>query len=273
LLATASALTPLVATTASAAQSAQDYNSRQADPGYYNGQYNDQQPPPPPQGNYSQQPSPYGSGQYGQGQYEQPPPNEYQQPNGYAQPNDAYQQPNYQGYYNGQPPPPPPPGGYGPPPGQAEPPPPGGQAYDERAQQADQVYAQQYQDWAARYCVDQRNNNVAAGAVIGGVFGALLGAGVAGRHSRGAGAAIGGALGAGTGAAVGASQSNSYCPPGYVLRAGAPPFAYAGPYYGGPYYGGPGWYNPWVWYGGRWTYYPYRSWYWHRHGYGPGWRR
>ena len=52
---------------------------------------------------------------------------------------------------------------------------------------------------------------------------------------------------------------------GRFLRAGAPPFY--GP--GGPavvVYDQPGWYNPWLWYDGRWIYrpYPYHR-YWHDH--------
>jgi hypothetical protein len=115
--------------------------------------------------------------------------------------------------------------------------------------------------------------------VIGGAMGAILGAGVAGHGSHGAGAAIGGALGATTGAVVGSnSGAGAACPPGYVVRSGAPAFAYAPP----PAYAyayppeviyGPAWYNPWIWSGGAWVYRPYRDWYWRNGAYwAPGYR-
>jgi len=207
-----------------------------------------------------------------------------------AQPAQGY---DNQGQYDNSNPPPPPPDQYGgqnggqgngqygpdqdvPPQGQYAPPPPGyqdnGASYDNRAQQDDRAYGQRYSQWAAQYCVDRRNNNTAAGAIIGGVFGAVLGAGIAGPRNAGAGALVGGALGAGTGAAIGSSSSaGAGCPPGYVIRAGAPAFYYGG--YGPGVVYAPAWYRPWVWSGGRWTYYPYRSWYWsHRSYWRPGWR-
>jgi hypothetical protein len=105
--------------------------------------------------------------------------------------------------------------------------------------------------------------------VIGGVLGAALGAGLSGGR---AGATIaGGAIGAGTGAAVaGSSGPGGGCPPGYAIRAGAPVFYYGGPVYPGVLYA-PGWYNPWVFVNGGWTYRPYRAWYYHR-GYGRPYR-
>lgn len=161
--------------------------------------------------------------------------------------------------------PPAPPAYSAPPPGQYAPPPPGadtpGAVYDPRAQTYDRDYAQHYSEWAAQNCIDQRNNTI-AGAAIGGVMGAILGAGAAGRHEQGAGAVIGGALGATAGAAIGAG-SGPTCPPGYVARDGAPGFVYGPPAYG------PGWYNPWVWTGGVWVYRPYRYWYWHNRPYWP----
>lgn len=161
-----------------------------------------------------------------------------------------------------------------PPAGQYAPPPPGYQsgsaAYDDQAQQADRAYADAYSRWAAQYCVDQHNNNTAAGAIIGGVLGAAIGAGVA--HHAGTGALIGGAVGAGAGAAVGASTPAYGCPPGYVVAAGAPPFVYSGPYWGPAVTWAPAWYQPWVWVNGHWVYYPYRYWYWwHRAYWRPGW--
>ncbi len=166
----------------------------------------------------------------------------------------------------------------GPPQGQYAPPPPGyddqgGATYDDRSQQTDQDYGQRYAAWADQNCIDRRNNNTAAGAIIGGVLGAVVGSSIAGRRDRGGGAIVGGALGAGTGAAIGSSSSGGGgCPPGYLVRGGAPAFAYGG-YGPGVVYAGPSWYNPWVWAGGRWAYRPYRSWYWnHRSYWRPGWR-
>ena len=105
--------------------------------------------------------------------------------------------------------------------------------------------------------MDQRTGNTAAGAIVGGALGAIAGAALTGGHSSGA--LAGGAVGALTGAAVGSSEPTS-CPPGYVVRAGAPVFAYAGPAYDPGL--APAWYQPWVWVGDRWVYYPYRYAYW-----------
>jgi hypothetical protein len=101
------------------------------------------------------------------------------------------------------------------------------------------------------------------GAIVGGAFG--------GRHAGGA-AAFGAVAGAGTGAAIAASQNNATspgCPPGYVVRGGAPAYPYT---YPGYYYAAPGWYQPWVFVGGTWAYrpYPYHSWYYHTYRGGPG---
>jgi hypothetical protein len=190
-------------------------------------------------------------------------------------------------------PPPPPPPGYGapptsgpsdygprdagryvaPPPGQYAPPPPGyerpGAVYDDGAQRADRDYADRYSRWAQEYCIDRRNNNTAAGAIIGGILGAVVGSNVSGRHSKTGGSIIGGALGATAGAAIGASSAESAdCPPGYYIRSGAPRFAY-----GPPVEYGPSWYNPWFFEGGIWLYRPYRYWYWTHDSYWrPDWR-
>ena len=158
----------------------------------------------------------------------------------------------------------------GPPSGQYAPPPDDAYAnstYDDRAQQRDQAYADSYSRWADRYCVQQRQNDAAAGAVVGGVLGALLGSGIAGRGNHTGGAIVGGAVGATAGAAIGAnSGSQSSCPQGYVVTNDAPAFYYQGytPVYG------PSWYNPWIFVGGRWTYRPYRAWYYNHPSY---WRR
>jgi hypothetical protein len=201
----------------------------------------------------------------------------------------AAAQGQYQGQSGGYSNPPPPPGnGYGPPPGNgygpppsggpgdeappqgqyAEPPPgydQGGGEYADQEQQQDAGYADAYGRWAATNCVNQANNT-AAGALIGGILGAGIGAAVS--RNPGRGAAIGGAIGLGTGAVAGASYGAGACPPGYAMAAGAPVFAYPG------YVAwAPGWYRPWVWAGGRWSYHPYRDWYWNHNSYWrPGWR-
>ena len=153
------------------------------------------------------------------------------------------------------------------------PPPPGYQAGPDAAQQAsqDQQYAAYAQQWAQAYCV-KAHADTGTGAVIGGAIGALLGSGIAGRHDRAGGAILGAGVGALGGAAV-ASGTNSNatspgCPPGFVVRGGAPAFAYGGPNY---YYAAPGWYHPWVFYGGVWTYrpYPYHAWYYRHYRWGP----
>jgi hypothetical protein len=160
-----------------------------------------------------------------------------------------------------------------PPSGQYAPPPPGyeqqGAVYDDRAQRYDREYADRYSQWAARYCVDRRNNNTAAGAIIGGILGAVVGSNVSGRHSKTGGSIIGGALGATAGAAIGSNSANSPdCPPGYYIRAGAPGFYYAPPGYGPPPVAyAPDWYNPWFFEGGVWLYRPYRYWYWSHNDY------
>ena len=156
--------------------------------------------------------------------------------------------------------------------GDSDVPPPEG--YDERyrgydqsgaARDEDRRYAESVQRWSAENCIDRRRDNQAAGAVIGGVLGAIVGSNVAGRGNRTAGAVFGGAAGAMAGASIGASSTSPGCPPGYAVRAGAP--AFVGPVFVGGYgYAAPPGYRPWVWYGGRWVYrpYPYHR-YWYRY--------
>jgi hypothetical protein len=144
------------------------------------------------------------------------------------------------------------------PPAQAAPDP-GGMAY----QQAYADYRAQYAQWADRNCVTNHANNIAAGAIIGGVAGALMFGSVAGWAARGAWVLFGGSLGLGLGAAVGASSNAPGCPTGYGVRSGAPPFYYGGPAYsyGQPYapapYAPQPYYRPanggWVWDGYRWV--------------------
>jgi len=167
------------------------------------------------------------------------------------------------------------------------PPPPGYQPGPADQDVRDQRYAVTAETWARDNCVKARNNT-ATGAVIGGVLGALLGNGLAGRHDRGAGTFAGAALGAVGGAAVGNSSSGDTspgCPPGFVVRREATVYTYAEPDYE---YAAPGWYRPWVFVGNTWAYrpYPYHNWYYRTyrpyyghygygrpHGYGRGpWR-
>ncbi len=61
-------------------------------------------------------------------------------------------------------------------------------------------------------------NNAAAGALIGGVAGALLGNAVSGRRKEG-GTIIGGVTGALAGAAIGGGTGVEPCPQGYAYRA------------------------------------------------------
>lgn len=248
-------------------------------PPYQSGPYGEPGSPP----SYQGQPAPgdqgYGDQGPGYGPEQGPPP-------GYGQ--EQGPPPGYgaQGPANGEEPGPPP--GYAdneppaPPPGydgtQLPPPPPGYQGGPETDQQdlQDRAYAEYAEQWAQQNCV-KAHGNPAAGAAIGGLLGALIGAGVAGPGSRGAGAFVGGAIGAAGGAAIaGSTDSNETspgCPPGYVVQDGAPQF-----YYGAPYlYAAPGWYRPWVFWGDRWVYrpYPYHVWYYnhyYRGGRG-GWRR
>ena len=229
--------------------------------------------------------------QYQGGPYDQPPPPDqgyqgyqgdqrYQGDEGYQ----GYQgDPRYQGdqgSYN-EPPPPPQQGYQG---GPYNVPPPQGYSADDRAydqsqaaRAADDRYSYAAEQWAAANCIAEHQNSTAAGAVIGGILGAIAGGAIAGPYDRGAGIVAGGALGAVTGGAIGSAQAsqNPNCPPGYALREGSPAF-YPGPIYGGVVYAAPGWYDPWVWYGGHWIYRPYpyhRYWSEHEHGYAHGYER
>jgi hypothetical protein len=200
---------------------------------------------------------PYGGPPSYQG-YNQPPPDDNYGP----PPNGADR-----GYDNG------PPGSYDdqPPPGYngaAPPPPPPG--YDQSAQnyqqqqqqQQDERYASYAERWAQDNCV-RSHADVGGGAVVGGLIGALIGSGVAAHGHRTGGALAGAAIGAFGGAAIAAGsdsgETSPGCPPGYVVRSGAPEWGYAGSYY----YAAPEWYRPWVMWDGRWTYrpYPYHVWY------------
>lgn len=76
-------------------------------------------------------------------------------------------------------------------------------------------------------CERARNNNTVAGALIGGIAGAVLGSHSAARRHRGDGTALGAAVGAAAGGAIGRSstrcnqvQEGSYDPYGYNNRYG-----------------------------------------------------
>jgi hypothetical protein len=72
-----------------------------------------------------------------------------------------------------------------------------------------------------RGCVEANHANRAAGTVIGGVLGAVIGSNVAGHGARTGGALVGGATGALAGNAI--ARSNDHpCPQGYVYE-GPPP--------------------------------------------------
>jgi len=234
-------VSPLAVTTASAQDQSQYPSSQSQYPSQ--GQY-------PPQG----QPS-AGDGQqpdYNGGQGYGPPP--------------AYSQGYDPNQYGGAPPPPPPPGYNG---DQPPPPPPGyNPSQDSAAQQAqDAQFAAQAQAWAQANCV-KAHGNAGEGALLGGLFGAVIGSGLAGRGSHGEGALAGAAVGAAGGAVIasntGSNATSPGCPPGYVLRDGAAPLYY-GPAFA---YAAPGWYHPWVYYGGAWVFrpYPYHVYY-YRHYY------
>lgn len=249
---------------------AQSYNQPPPD---YNGgpppDYNNNNGPPP---DYNSGP-PAGYDDRGDPAYTPPSPN---------YPNDAAP-PNYNGANNGPPPDynGPPPSDYADraPPGydssRPPPPPPGYNGGGDAAQRAqDQRYADYAERWAEDNCVKARGD-VAGGAFIGGLFGALIGAGVSGGRGGGAlaGAAIGGTTGAVIASSSGGGATSPGCPRGYVVRDDAPEFAFGG----GPYfYAAPGWYDPWVWGDDRWIYrpYPYHVWYYQHYSRGGGrdWR-
>ncbi|HEX7857441.1 MAG TPA: glycine zipper 2TM domain-containing protein [Sphingobium sp.] len=262
-------LSPVV-TSAALAQPSDGYQGDTPPPGY------DNSPPP----GYNGAPSPnYSNAPPQQGYYNSPPPQQQQgynnapqgyngAPQGYAGDQQAYDQAPPSGYDGTRPPPPPP--GYQPTPA------------DLAQQQRDERYAYDAEMWARNNCV-KSHSNAGAGAVIGGIFGAILGNGLSGRHDRGAGTLAGAAVGAVGGAAIGGStggQTSPGCPPGYVVRNGAPSYAYDTAYYSDYYYAAPDWYRPWVFVGGNWNYrpYPYHSYYYrtyrpyHAYGWGRGGR-
>ncbi|NBC37456.1 hypothetical protein GTZ99_12945 [Novosphingobium sp. FSY-8] len=147
---------------------------------------------------------------------------------------------------------------------QLPPPPPGYAPSDQdQAQRAmDLQYAREAQRWARDNCVKSKGDT-AAGALVGGILGAIVGGGLAGRGDRGGGMAAGAVIGAVGGAAVASSsgrETSPGCPPGYVTRRDAPEYAYEP---AGYYYAAPSWYRPWVFVDGYWSYrpYPYHAYY------------
>ncbi len=93
--------------------------------------------------------------------------------------------------------------------------------------------AQQYRDYHDDHVANQeqcqraRNGNTAAGAVFGGLLGAILGSQVSGSGHRGDGSVVGGVVGAATGAAI--ANSNSRC--AQTAQGGYDPYGerYPGP--------------------------------------------
>ena len=75
-------------------------------------------------------------------------------------------------------------------------------------------------------CERQEQSDRAAGTVVGGVAGALLGSAIAGRGSHTEGAVVGGVAGAVAGNELSAGQP---CPPGYYERPTSAPLPEAGP--------------------------------------------
>lgn len=153
-----------------------------------------------------------------------------------AEPASQYQSPPAPQYQS----PPPPQGQYAPP------------LTANTAEYNNWLYQQTLHDYRARYalwlaetqapppahwaydCESHRSGNIAAGAIFGGVAGALLGASLAGWAARGAWALFGGSVGLTAGAAIGASATPAYCQGGYA--GGGPGYYHAGPAYGPPAY-------------------------------------
>jgi hypothetical protein len=122
------------------------------------------------------------------------------------------------------------------------------------------AYANAAQNWAQANCV-KSHGDIGAGAVIGGIFGAIVGSSFGGRHDHGDGAVAGAIIGSVGGAAIAASDEGTRtsvgCPPGYVLRQGGVSFSTVS--YGVAPLAFVAGYNPWFWVGNRWTYRPYAN--------------
>ena len=234
------------------------------------------QPPPPDQGGYNNDNPGAGYGDSGRYQGDNNDNGRYDQnDNGGRYQGDNGYQGDYRGdqaYDDNNPPPPPAPPDYD---GTRLPPPPPGYQGPPESYQTDlqdRMYAERAEEWARENCV-RAHGDPAAGAVVGGIIGALIGSGVAAGGHRTTGAIVGGAIGAAGGAAIAGStdthETSPGCPPGYVARGGAPEFYAASDYF----YAAPGWYRPWVYYGDEWVYrpYPYHVWYYNRYYRGRHW--
>ena len=110
-------------------------------------------------------------------------------------------------------------------------------------------------------CTDRIHDNGAAGAVLGGIAGALLGSNVAHHGGRTGGALIGAAAGAALGSNIARSSTKQSCrPPEYRASYGAGDYApapYSGGYYAPARYGDGQW--------GRYDEGRHRGWYRHHH--------
>lgn len=199
--------------------------------------YQDERPSPvayqsPPVSQYSSLPPP---------QYQSPPPPQAVQAPQYQSPPppQAAQTPQYQSpppQYQYQSPPPPQ--------AQLAPQAPAAGDYNNWLyQQALRDYRARYAQWSAQSrvaqapppsesCGSQRSTNIATGAIIGGVAGALLGFSLAGWAVRGAWALFGGSVGLAAGAALGSSATNADCQRGYARGPGRPDYYGPGPGYG-----------------------------------------
>lgn len=195
------------------------------------GYYQDGQPSPvayqsPPASQYQSLPPP---------QYQSPPPPQVAQAPYQSPPPPQYQSP------------PPPQGQYAPQAAAA-----GAADYNNWLyQQTLRDYRARYAQWSAQTraaqaprpsesCGSQRSTNIATGAIVGGVAGALLGLSLAGWAVRGAWALFGGSIGLAAGAALGSTATNADCQRGYARGPGSPEYYGSGPGYGrAPAYASP----------------------------------
>ena len=195
-----------------------------------------------PDGYYQDGPSPVAYQPPPASQYQSLPPPQYQSP----APPQAAPAPQYQS--------PPPPQYQSPPPPRAQyaPQTPAAGDYNNWLyQQTLRDYRAHYAQWSAQTraaqapppsesCGSQRSTNIATGAIIGGVAGALLGFSLAGWAVRGAWALFGGSVGLAAGAALGSSATNADCQGGYARGTGRPEYYGSGPGYGrAPAYASP----------------------------------
>ena len=108
---------------------------------------------------------------------------------------------------------------------------------------AQPYYGDRY--YAYDECRHERANNAVAGAIIGGIAGALIGHGVSGYHERGSGTAAGAVIGGTAGAAIGSSSGCYHRHYYYYHRPRVYYYGEPRPYYAPPpyyYYGRPDYY-------------------------------